>query len=87
MTDRIHPGQGPGTAGPGPDGAGFTYHGAEPELIVVARAEARLRVGAEGIRSASGADTSALSMFLADEQIALEPLFGREARPAPTPSL
>ncbi|MFD7340559.1 S8 family peptidase [Streptomyces violascens] len=85
MTDRIHPGQGPGTAGPGPDGAGFTYHGAEPELIVVARAEARLRVGAEGIRSASGADTSALSMFLADEQIALEPLFGREERLAQVP--
>ncbi|MFI6052222.1 S8 family peptidase [Streptomyces violascens] len=85
MTDRIHPGQGPGTAGPGPDGAGFTYHGAEPELIVVARAEARLRVGAEGIRSASGADTTALSMFLADEQIALEPLFGREERLAQVP--
>lgn len=85
MTDRIHPGQGPGTAGPGPDGAGFTYHGAEPELIVVARAEARLRVGAEGVRSASGADTSALSMFLADEQIALEPLFGREERLAQVP--
>ncbi|MGW2816199.1 S8 family peptidase [Streptomyces sp. NPDC001415] len=85
MTDRIHPGQGPGTAGPGPDGAGFTYHGAEPELIVVARAEARLRVGAEGVRSASGADTSALSMFLNDEQIALEPLFGREERLAQVP--
>ncbi|MGW8731484.1 S8 family peptidase [Streptomyces sp. NPDC055808] len=85
MTDRIHAGQGPGTAGPGPDGAGFTYHGAEPELIVVARAEARLRVGTEGVRSASGADTSALAMFLADEQIALEPLFGREERPARVP--
>ncbi|MFE9119233.1 S8 family peptidase [Streptomyces sp. NPDC007172] len=85
MTDRIHPGRGPGTAGPGPDGAGFTYHGAEPELIVVARAEARLRVGAQGVRSASGADTSALAMFLADEQIALEPLFGREDRPARVP--
>ncbi|MEV8527686.1 S8 family peptidase [Streptomyces sp. NPDC052000] len=85
MTDRILPGQGPGTAGPGPDGAGFTYHGAEPELIVVARAEARLRLGAEGVRSASGADTSALSMFLADEQIALEPLFGRAERPARAP--
>ncbi|MEU2949936.1 MULTISPECIES: S8 family peptidase [Streptomyces] len=85
MTDRIHPGQGPGTAGPGPDGAGFTYHGAEPELIVVARAEARLRVGTDGVRSASGADTSALAMFLTDEQIALEPLFGREDRPARVP--
>ncbi|MFJ8309313.1 MULTISPECIES: S8 family peptidase [unclassified Streptomyces] len=85
MTDRILPGQGPGTAGPGPDGAGFTYHGAEPELIVVARAGARLRIGAEGVRSASGADTTALSMFLADEQLALEPLFGREERLAQAP--
>jgi hypothetical protein len=87
MTDRILPGQGPGTAGPGPDGAGFTYHGAEPELIVVARAEARLRVGAEGVRSASGADTTALSMFLADEQLTLQPLFGREERLAQVPQV
>ncbi|MGP9021772.1 S8 family peptidase [Streptomyces sp. BR1] len=80
MTDQALPGQGPGTAGPGPDGAGFTYQGAEPELIVVARAEARLRVDAQGIGSASGADTTALTLFLGDEQLALEPLFGREER-------
>ncbi|NUK26767.1 serine protease, partial [Streptomyces lunaelactis] len=80
MTDQALPGQGPGTAGPGPDGAGFTYQGAEPELIVVARAEARLRAGTEGIRSASGADISALNMFLSDEQLALEPVFGNEER-------
>ncbi len=50
MTDQVQPTQGPGTAGPGPDGAGFTYRGAEQELIVVARPEARLRAGAEGVR-------------------------------------
>ncbi|MEV0093016.1 S8 family peptidase [Streptomyces sp. NPDC050738] len=80
MTDQALPGDGPGTAGPGPHGTGFTYQGAAPELIVVARAEARLRAGAEGIRSAAGADVSALSMFLSDEQLALEPLFGHEER-------
>ncbi|MGW1760554.1 S8 family peptidase [Streptomyces mirabilis] len=80
MTDQVQPTQGPGTAGPGPDGAGFTYRGAEQELIVVARPEARLRAGAEGVRSAAGSDMSALNMFLSDEQLALEPLFGNEER-------
>ncbi|MFK4226989.1 S8 family peptidase [Streptomyces sp. NPDC019890] len=80
MTDQALPGRGPGTAGPGPDGAGFTYRGAEPELIVVARAEARLRAGTEGVRSASGTDLSALNMFLSDEQLTLEPVFGNEER-------
>ncbi|WP_405878688.1 S8 family serine peptidase [Streptomyces sp. NBC_01136] len=80
MTDQVQPTQGPGTAGPGPDGAGFTYRGAEQELIVVARPEARLRAGAEGVRSAVGADLSALNMFLSDEQLVLEPLFGGEER-------
>jgi hypothetical protein len=80
MTEQVQPPQGPGTSGPGPDGAGFTYRGAEQELIVVARSEARLRAGAEGVRSAAGADVSALNMFLSDEQLALEPLFGSEER-------
>ncbi|WP_052867465.1 S8 family peptidase [Streptomyces niger] len=80
MTDQAPPGTGPGMAGPGPDGAGFTYQGAEPELIVVARAEPRLRAGAGGVRSASGADVSALEMFLSDQQLTLEPLFGNEDR-------
>ncbi|WP_369257019.1 S8 family peptidase [Streptomyces sp. R35] len=80
MTDQVQPAQGPGTSGPGPDGAGFTYRGAEQELIVVARPEARLRARAEGVRSAVGADVSALNMFLSDEQLALEPLFGSEER-------
>ncbi|GGX94946.1 S8 family peptidase [Streptomyces minutiscleroticus] len=80
MSDQVQPAQGPGTSGPGPEGAGFTYRGAEEELIVVARAEARLRAGAEGVRSASGADVSALDMFLSDEQLRLEPLFGSEER-------
>ncbi|KUL40967.1 S8 family peptidase [Streptomyces regalis] len=80
MTDQAQPAQGPGASGPGPDGAGFTYRGAEQELIVVARPEARLRAQAEGVRSAAGADVSALNMFLSDEQLALEPLFGSEER-------
>ncbi|MGN9757114.1 S8 family peptidase [Streptomyces sp. SD31] len=80
MTDQAQPAQGPGASGPGPDGAGFTYRGAERELIVVARPEAGLRARAEGVRSVAGADTSALDMFLTDEQLALEPLFGNEER-------
>ncbi|MCZ4511295.1 S8 family serine peptidase [Streptomyces sp. ActVer] len=80
MTDQAQPAQGPGASGPGPDGAGFTYRGAEQELIVVARPEARLRAEAEGVRSAAGADVSALNMFLSDEQLALQPLFGSEER-------
>ncbi|MFJ8783107.1 S8 family peptidase [Streptomyces sp. NPDC102476] len=80
MTEQVQPPQDPGASGPGPDGAGFTYRGAEQELIVVARREARLRAGAEGVRSAAGADVSALNMFLSDEQLALEPLFGSEER-------
>jgi hypothetical protein len=80
MTDQVQPEQGPGTSGPGPDGAGFSYRGAEQELIVVARPEARLRAQADGVRSAAGADVSALNMFLSDEQLTLEPLFGSEER-------
>ncbi|MGW7382291.1 S8 family peptidase [Streptomyces sp. NPDC054794] len=80
MTDRTMPERDPGATGPGPDGAGFTYRGAERELIVVARAEARLRAGTDGVRSAAGTDVSALAMFLGDEQLTLEPLFGSEER-------
>lgn len=80
MTEQVQPAQGPGASGPGPDGAGFTYRGAERELIVVARPEARLRARADGVRSAAGADVSALDMFLSDEQLTLEPLFGSEER-------
>ncbi|WP_406461576.1 S8 family serine peptidase [Streptomyces sp. NBC_01622] len=80
MTDQAQPSPGPGTSGPGPDGAGFTYRGAEQELIVVARPEARLRARTEGVHSASGADVTALNMFLGDEQLALRPLFGGEER-------
>ncbi|MGI5374193.1 S8 family peptidase [Streptomyces sp. CA-251387] len=80
MSEQAQPAQGPGASGPGPDGAGFTYRGPEQELIVVARPEARLRAQAEGVRSVAGADVSALNMFLSDEQLALEPLFGSEER-------
>ncbi|WP_320775235.1 S8 family serine peptidase [Streptomyces sp. CRN 30] len=80
MTDQVQPEQGPGASGPGPDGAGFTYRKAEQELIAVARPEARLRARPEGVRSAVGADVSALNMFLSDEQLTMEPLFGSEER-------
>jgi hypothetical protein len=80
MTDQAEPAQGPGTSGPGPDGAGFTYRGAEQELIVVARPEARLRAQAKGVRSAAGSDVTGLNMFLSDEQLSLQPLFGSEER-------
>ncbi|MEU6680359.1 S8 family peptidase [Streptomyces sp. NPDC046925] len=80
MTDQTEPAGGPGASGPGPDGAGFTYRASEQELIVVARPEARLRAGIEGVRSAAGSDVSALNMFLSDEQLAMEPLFGSEER-------
>ncbi|MFD0553764.1 S8 family peptidase [Streptomyces rectiviolaceus] len=80
MTDQVEPTGGPGSSGPGPDGAGFTYRASEQELIVVARPEARLRAQADGVRSAAGSDVSALNMFLGDEQLALEPLFGNEER-------
>ncbi|MFD8738472.1 S8 family peptidase [Streptomyces sp. NPDC059618] len=86
MTDQVQPARDPGTSGPGPDGAGFTYRGAEQELIVVARPEARLRARAEGVRSAAGADVSALDMFLSDEQLVLEPLFGSEERLGQSPA-
>ncbi|ATL26511.1 S8 family peptidase [Streptomyces formicae] len=80
MTDQANPARDPGAGGPGPDGMGFTYRGAEQELIVVARPEARLRAGEDEVRSASGSDVSALNMFLTDEQLVLEPLFGNEDR-------
>ncbi|MFI7344541.1 S8 family peptidase [Streptomyces sp. NPDC050085] len=81
MTDQhAEAARGPGAAGPGPEGSGFTYRGAEEELIVLARPEARLRAQANGVRSAAGADVSALNMFLGDEQLTLEPLFGSEER-------
>ncbi|GHE64985.1 hypothetical protein GCM10018785_37430 [Streptomyces longispororuber] len=80
MTEQVRQGSDPGAGGPGPDGAGFTYRAAEQELIVVARPEARLRAQEHGVRSATGADVSALNMFLSDEQLALEPLFGSEDR-------
>ncbi|MFG2647701.1 S8 family peptidase [Streptomyces sp. NPDC048436] len=78
MTDQAEPAGGPGSGGPGPGGAGFTYQASEEELIVVARPEARLRAEAEGVRSAADSDVSALNMFLSDEQLVLEPLFGDE---------
>ncbi|MDX3692942.1 hypothetical protein PV726_21860 [Streptomyces europaeiscabiei] len=80
MNDQVQPAGGPVASGPGPDGAGFAYRGAGQELIVVARPAFRPRAGAEGVRSAAGADVSALNVFLGDEQLVLEPLFGGEER-------
>ncbi|MVO90116.1 S8 family serine peptidase [Streptomyces sp. p1417] len=80
MTDQVQRGSDPGGSGPGPDGAGFTYRATEQELILVARPEARLRAQEQGVRSATGSDVTALNMFLTDEQLTLEPLFGSEDR-------
>ncbi|MFJ6087425.1 S8 family peptidase [Streptomyces sp. NPDC092369] len=81
MSEQVQRAGDPGEGwGPGPDGAGFAYRGAEPELIVVARPEAGLRAGAEGVRSAVDVDVSALDLFLAEERLVLEPLFGSEVR-------
>lgn len=55
-TGQVQPAQGAGT--------GLAGRDAEPELIAVARAEARLRARAGGVRSATGADVSALDRFL-----------------------
>ncbi|GAA2091047.1 hypothetical protein GCM10009801_56460 [Streptomyces albiaxialis] len=82
MVDSGHPGPRAGSQDPGPDGAGFTYHPVERELIVLASPQAGLRAGGEGPRSVNGSDTSALQMFLTDQQIALEPLFGGEEQVA-----
>ncbi|MFF3646695.1 S8 family peptidase [Streptomyces sp. NPDC002564] len=80
MTEQADPARDPGAGGPGPDSTGFAYEGAEQELILVARPEARLRAEERDVRSASGTDVSALNMFLTDEQLSLEPLFGNEER-------
>jgi hypothetical protein len=68
----------------GPEGAsptGGSYPPAERELIVVAEPEVRLRAGADGIASAADADIGPLAALLAEEGVALEPLFGvSEAR-------
>ncbi|MFG3259176.1 S8 family serine peptidase [Streptomyces sp. NPDC048172] len=82
MVDSGHPGPLAGSQDPGPDGAGFTYHPVERELIVLASPQAGLRADAAGPRSANGSDTSALQMFLTDQQLALEPLFGGEEQVA-----
>lgn len=80
MVDFEQPGHAAGAQAPGPEGAGFTYHPAEREVIVIARPEAGLRTDVSGVRSTTGADPSALNMFLMDQQLALEPLFGSESR-------
>ncbi|GHG82162.1 S8 family serine peptidase [Streptomyces griseocarneus] len=70
MADRHRPGAG-----------GFTYLPLDRELIVVARADARLRADPSGVRSEAGADLRALDAFLADERLTLEPLFAAGRTP------
>ncbi|WP_105974617.1 S8 family serine peptidase [Streptomyces geranii] len=70
MTDQVQP--------------GITCRAAGQELIVVARPEVRLRARPDGVRSAAGADVSALGRFLGAERLVLEPLFGGEERLRPT---
>ncbi|MEU5436128.1 S8 family serine peptidase [Streptomyces sp. NPDC020719] len=75
-----------GAQDPGPEGAGFAYHPMERELIVIAGAGA----GAAGAAARAGASPrepleppeppQPLGMFLSDQQLTLEPLFGDAAR-------
>jgi hypothetical protein len=55
---------------------GVSYPPAERELVVVAEREVRLRARADGVSSAADADIGPLAAFLAEEGVALEPLFG-----------
>jgi len=48
----------------------------ERELVVVAEPSAGLRATATEVASAAGADTTRINKLLADENIALQPLFG-----------
>ncbi|MFK8912321.1 S8 family serine peptidase [Streptomyces sp. YS-3] len=66
-----------GAQDPGPEGAGFAYHPVERELIVVALPE--LTAGGSAL-DGEPPGSPALDMFLMDQQLALEPLFGSEAR-------
>lgn len=68
----------PADEGSGGEGGptGIVYPPAERELIVVADPEARLRAMDDGVSSLADADTASLNDFLAEEGIALEPLFG-----------
>jgi hypothetical protein len=65
-------GGGPEEAGP----TGASYPPAERELIVVADPEVRLRATPDGVASRADADVGPLAALLADEGVALEPLFG-----------
>ena len=64
---------------------GSEFHG-KPELIVVTKPEAELQVTAEGVASASGAAIDDLQQVLAEEGVAMAPLFGQAAS-SPTASL
>ncbi|GGP34797.1 S8 family serine peptidase [Streptomyces melanogenes] len=77
MGDSLGTAGAAGAQDPGPEGAGFAYHPVERELIVVARPEL-VQDGSPISEAPPG--SSALDMFLMDQQLALEPLFGSEAR-------
>lgn len=65
-------GEGSGDVGP----TGVAYPPAERELVVVVEPEVRLRATPEGISSQAEADIRPLADLLAQEGVALEPLFG-----------
>lgn len=48
----------------------------ERELVVITKADAKLRASEEGVRSLGGADVSSLSSLLSSQGVTLEPLFG-----------
>ena len=67
--------------------------GGSPELVVIAKPEAGLRVRASGIASETGADTSSLESVLKTHGAAIRPLFGlsedrlrAQVEALPTPS-
>ncbi len=70
--DRRSGGNGSGEAAP----TGVSYPPAERELVVVAESEVQLRSSEDGVSSRADADVGSLADLLADEGIALEPLFG-----------
>jgi hypothetical protein len=55
---------------------GVAYPPGDRELVLIAEADMGLQVSAEGVPSAGGADVAPLSDLLAEEGVALEPLFG-----------
>ncbi|MGH3520985.1 MAG: S8 family serine peptidase, partial [Haloechinothrix sp.] len=55
---------------------GLTPGAGRPELVVIAKPDAALRSGGDGLTSAAGADVSSLSTLLSRGDASMRPLFG-----------